>query len=379
MTFLPFEGLLVVALEQAVAAPLASSRLADAGARVIKLERPEGDFARGYDIHANGHSSYFTWLNRHKQSCRVDLSRDEDLALVRSMLGHADVFIQNLGPGAAERLGLGSAVLRAAWPRLITCDISGYAADTRYATRKAYDLMIQAEAGLAHITGAGDSGPSRIGISICDINTGMTAHAQILQALYKRERTGEGSAISIALFDVAAEAMSIPYIAARNAGSFAGRIGLAHPSIAPYGAYDFSDGKLLIAVQSEREWAQLCGDVLDEPELVNDPRFRNNSLRVENRSDVDAALSRAFSGMTAAQGIALLEKAKIAWGRVSTLEDLMTHEALATVTARAGDDEITMVAAPALIDGRRSGGGRVPALGEHDLLLREEFGPSTAH
>lgn len=372
------EGLLVVTLEQAVAAPLASSRLADAGARVIKLERAgEGDFARGYDDYASGHSTYFTWLNRHKQSCTVDLKSPGDLGLVRAMLAKADVFIQNLGPGATARLGLGSVELRAAFPRLITCDIRGYAEGTPDAARKAYDLMIQAEAGLAGVTGTEASGPSRVGVSICDITTGMTAHAQILEALYRRERTGEGCAISVALFDVAAEAMNIPYIAARNGGPHARRIGLAHPSIAPYGAYEFVDGTLLVAVQSEREWVQLCRDMLASPDLATDPRFASNSLRVTNRPAMEDIIRALFARMTTAEAIERLETAKIAWGRVSTLDDLMAHSALTTVTATAGEDRVEMVAGPAVVDGRRSGGGKVPALGEHDVALRAEFGSKT--
>lgn len=377
MTKGPLDGLLVVTLEQAVAAPLASSRLADAGARVIKLERAgEGDFARGYDDYAAGHSTYFTWLNRDKESCTVDLRSAADLALVKAMLARADVFIQNLGPGATERLGLGSDELRRAFPRLITCDIRGYAADTSDANRKAYDLMIQAESGLSGVTGTEASGPSRVGVSICDITTGMTAHAQILEALYKRERTGEGSAISVALFDVAAEAMNIPYIAARNGGPQARRIGLAHPSIAPYGAYDFLDGTLLVAVQSEREWLQLCRDILDQPGLAVDPRFASNSLRVVNRPAMEAIIRSAFAAMTTAAAIELLERGKIAWGRVSTLDDLLAHSALHTVAATAGDARIEMVAGPAMVDGHRTGGGKVPSLGEHDAPLRAEFGNS---
>ncbi|MFT3975563.1 MAG: CaiB/BaiF CoA-transferase family protein [Sphingomonas bacterium] len=369
----PLEGLIVVALEQAVAAPLATSRLADAGARVIKLERPEGDFARGYDTYAAGHSSYFTWLNRHKESCRVDLSRPDDLALVHAMLARADVFVQNLGPGAAGRLGLGAETLRARHPRLITCDIRGYAEGTPDAKRKAYDLMIQAEAGLSGVTGTEASGPSRIGVSVCDITTGMTAHAQILEALYRRERAGEGSAISVALFDVAAEIMNIPYISARNGGPIPRRIGLAHPSIAPYGAYGFRDGTLLISIQSEREWAQLCRDVLGDAGLAADPRFASNSLRVANRPALEEIVSGVFAAMTTKDAIEKLEAARIAWGRVSTMEDLMAHGALSTTIATAGDDVVTMVAGPALVDGHRAGGGKVPALGEHDAALRREF------
>ena len=367
------DGILVVALEQAVAAPLATSRLADAGARVIKLERREGDFARGYDNHAAGHATYFVWLNRGKESCRVDLGSAADRALVRRMLSAADVFVQNLGPGAADRLGLGSETLRREFPRLITCDIRGYAAGTPHAERKAYDLMIQAESGLADITGTASSGPSRIGVSICDIATGMTAHAQILEALYRRTRTGEGSAISVALFDVAAELMSVPYLAVRNGGPAPRRVGLAHPSIAPYGVFGLRDGSLLVAVQSDREWASFASTVLDAPALATDPRFATNSDRVANRPTMDAMIQDVFSTLTVEAAIARLDAARIAHGRVSTLDDLVRHDALSVATCLAGDAEIHMVAGPAVVDGRRTGGGRVPEIGEHDGALREEF------
>ena len=374
---LPLHGLLVVSLEQAVAAPLASSRLADAGARVIKLERAgDGDFARGYDDHAAGHSSYFTWLNRRKESCTVDLRSPADAELVLRMLAKADVFIQNLGPGAAARLGLGASDLRTRFPRLITCEIRGYSETSADRDRKAYDLMIQAEAGLAEITGSEASGPSRVGISICDITAGMTAHAQIVEALFKRERTGQGSAISVSLFDVAAEAMNIPYIAARNGGSPPRRVGLDHPSIAPYGAFDFQDGKLLVAVQSEHEWAALCRQMLGRSDLADDPRFASNGLRVANRAALHELLRRCFAGMTVEAAIVRLEAARIAWGRVSTLDDLIAHSALSTVFATAGDARIEMVAGPAVVDGRRRGGGDVPSLGAHDIPLRSEYSVS---
>lgn len=368
------EGILVVALEQAVAAPLATSRLADAGARVIKLEREEGDFARGYDDYANGHSSYFVWLNRHKESCRVDLRDPGDLALVRRMLAEADVFVQNLGPGATERLGLGAEALRGEFPRLITCDISGYARGTPHALRKAYDLMIQAETAMSELTGTESSGPSRIGISICDIMTGMTAHAQILQALYRRTVTGKGSAIAVNLFDVAAEAMSVPYIAARNGGPFARRVGLAHPSIAPYGAYDTRDGAVLIAVQSDREWVNFSAGVLRMPELGTDARFATNRDRVRNRPEMDAIIGGVLGTLGKAEALERAEAARIAYATVSTLQDLLDHDGLSHATCVQEDDLIHLIASPAVVDDERGGGGVVPALGQHDAALRGEFG-----
>jgi crotonobetainyl-CoA:carnitine CoA-transferase CaiB-like acyl-CoA transferase len=370
------DGVLVVSLEQAVAAPLATSRLADAGARVIKLERPEGDFARGYDAYAKSHSSYFVWLNRNKQSCRVDLREPEDMALVRAMLARADVFVQNLGPGATDRLGIGAATLRKAFPRITTCDIAGFSPDTPHAERKGYDLLIQAEAGLSELTGTAESGPSRIGISICDILTGMTAHAQILEALYKRTITGQGSAISLSLFDVAMEAMNVPYIAAANGGPFAKRVGLAHPSIAPYGGFAVADGNILIAVQNDREWIAFADKVLGRPELGRDPRFATNNARVLNRGEMESIISSIVGGMTKSQALAQLDEARVAWGQISTLKDLLAHDGARRTSCSQEGTAIELIAGPAVVDGERRGSGEAPALGQHDESLRAEFAAS---
>ena len=252
------DGLLVISLEQAVAAPYAASRLADAGARVIKVERPEGDFARGYDADANGHSSYFVWLNRGKESVALDLKQPDDLKIFKQMLSKADVFIQNLMPGALDRLGVSMADLRQADPRLITCDISGYGASGPFAQMKAYDFLVQAEVGLAQITGAPEE-PGRVGVSICDIAAGMTAHAAILQALVARAKTGEGRAIEVSLFHALADWMNVPYLQHHYGGREIRRPGLHHPTIAPYGAYRCGDDRmLLISIQNEREWLRLC-------------------------------------------------------------------------------------------------------------------------
>jgi crotonobetainyl-CoA:carnitine CoA-transferase CaiB-like acyl-CoA transferase len=368
------DGVTVVALEQAVAAPLATCRLADAGARVIKLERPEGDFARGYDDYVHGQSSYFVWINRGKESCTVDLKNPDDLALVEAILAQADVFVQNLAPGATERLGIGSAELRQRFPRLIVCDIGGYAPDTPDHERKAYDLLVQAEAGLAGVTGSENSGPSRVGISICDVGTGQAAYAAILEALFLRERTGAGAHLQLSLFDTMAEYMNVPYLGWRYGGREPKRLGLAHPSIAPYGVFHLADGDILIAIQNEREWKVLCEDVLGEPGLAPDPRFDRNTARVRNRESLDDTIQRKLGGRRLNELAELLDRVRIAYGRVSTMAGLADHPALATVRVETPEGMAELVAPPVIVDGRRAGGGRVPRLGEHDAALRREFG-----
>ncbi|MEZ5922920.1 MAG: CaiB/BaiF CoA-transferase family protein [Hyphomicrobiaceae bacterium] len=368
------EGLLVVALEQAVAAPLATSRLADAGARVIKLERSEGDFARGYDDYVKGQSSYFVWNNRGKESCTVDLKAAADLALVEAMLSKADVFVQNLAPGATERLGLGSADLRRRHPRLIVCDIGGYAMGTPDGDRKAYDLLIQAEAGLAGLTGSEGSGPSRVGISITDISTGVAAFAAILEALYKRERTGEGSHLQLSLFDTIAELMNVPYLAFKGTGKEPRRIGLAHPSIAPYGVFRAADGELLISIQNEREWAVFCAEVLEDPGLATDARFKSNAARVAHRAELDQIVASVL-GMQPVDALCRsLDDARIAYGRVSSVADLSRHRSLTTAATETPEGRVEIVAPPVVVDGQRAAPGRVPGLGEHSRALRCEFG-----
>jgi crotonobetainyl-CoA:carnitine CoA-transferase CaiB-like acyl-CoA transferase len=373
------EGTLVVALEQAVAAPLATSRLADAGARVIKLERPEGDFARGYDDYVHGQSSYFVWNNRGKESCVVDLKRPEDLALVEAMLARADIFVQNLAPGATDRLGLGSARLRARYPRLIVCDIGGYAPGTPDYERKAYDLLIQAEAGLAGVTGSAESGPSRVGISICDIATGQAAYAAILEALLRRERSGRGSLLQLSLFDTMAEYMNVPYLARRYGGREPRRLGLAHPSIAPYGAFRTRDGSVLISIQNEREWAVFCTEVLGDETLISDPRFSRNTDRVRHRDELDPLIQAVFQGFGTAELSGLLDRCRIAYGRVSSIDDLISHRSAtaARVETPAGAAEV--LAPPVAIDGSRPALGRVPALGQDTEALRKEFSAGHAY
>lgn len=372
------EGILVVALEQAVAAPVASCRLADAGARIIKLERAEGDFSRGYDDYAEGLSSYFVWINRGKESCRVDLKDPNDLALVETMLAEADVFIQNLAPGATGRLGIGSAALRQRHPKLITCDISGYAPGTPHYTRKAYDLLIQAEAGLSAITGSESSGPMRIGISIADIATGNAAYAAILEALLRRARTGQGSHIQLSLFDTIADLMNVPYLTRRYGGIEPPKLGLAHPSIAPYGVFRLADAEVLLAVQSEPEWRILARDVLRDDGLADDPRFASNVLRVRNRAVLDAAIQAILAPRSFDETTAALDKARIAYGTVSHVGDLISHPAATALPVETQNGSIEVLAPPAIVDGKRTVMRRVPALGEHETALRQEFAPKAA-
>jgi crotonobetainyl-CoA:carnitine CoA-transferase CaiB-like acyl-CoA transferase len=367
------EGTIVIALEQAVAAPFATCRLADAGARVIKLERPEGDFARGYDHHVHGQSSYFVWINRGKESCRVDLRRPEDLDLVRSMLAGADIFVQNLAPGAIDRLGLGSAELRASHPRLVVCDIGGYAPGTPDETRKAYDLLIQAEAGLAHVTGSEQSGPSRVGVSICDIVTGQTAYAAILEALVRRQKTGKGAHLQISLFDTIAEYMNVPYLACRYGGKEPRRVGLAHPSIAPYGAFHTRDGCVVLAIQNEREWKMFCDEVLGESEMASDERFASNTERVRNRAALDRHVQARLGELSLAELCDALDRARIARGQVSTMRDLMSHPSATFASVMTPEGIVELLAPAVIVDGQRPALGRVPSLGEHDEALRREF------
>src|SRR3982750_1068102 len=283
---LPLEGLTVIAVEQAVAAPFCSSRLADAGAHVIKGERPEGDFARGYDAAARGQSSYFVWLNRGKDSAVLDLATKEGRAALETLIARADVLLQNLKPGSMDKLGFSLDRLRKDYPKLICCTISGYGDSGPYADRKAYDLLIQAESGLASITG-GPEGPSRVGISVVDIATGATAHASILEALIARGRTGKGADIRVSMFNVMADWMTVPLLNA-EAGNPPQRLGLAHPSVAPYGAFESRDGTdVLISIQNDREWRILAAEVLGDAALGTDPRYATNVARVRNRPDMD--------------------------------------------------------------------------------------------
>src|SRR5262245_25321835 len=320
----PLEGLLVVSLEQAVAAPFCTMRLADAGARVIKLERPEGDFGRGYDDVALGQSSYFVWLNRGKESVTVDLKLAHDRALLDALLERADVFVQNLKPGAVDRMGYPVDALCRTHPRLIACSISGYGETGPMAQRKAYDLLVQAESGLASITG-GPSEAARVGFSIVDIATGAVAAQAILEALYGRTVSGRGADIRLSMFDTIVEWMAVPFLHAAH-GRPPRRIGLAHPSIAPYGVFRSRDGKpILISIQNEREWAILCNEVLADPGFMTDHRFSSNVARVQNRADTDARVAAGFSALDASQLVERLSQADIAFAFVNEITDLLSH------------------------------------------------------
>ena len=367
------EGVLVVSLEQAVAAPYAASRLADAGARVIKVERPEGDFARNYDADAHGYSSYFVWLNRGKESIALDLKQPADLEIFKAMLSKADVFIQNLMPGALDRLGVSMAALREADPRLITCDISGYGASGPFAHMKAYDFLVQAEVGLAQITGAPEE-PGRVGVSICDIAAGMTAHAAILQAMVARGRTGQGRAIEVSLFHALADWMNVPYLQHHYGGREIRRPGLHHPTIAPYGAYRCGDEKmLLISIQNEREWVRLCTEVLDQPDLPHDPKFDSNVHRVQNRAALDAIMNGVFSQYLVDKIADKLQTAQIAFGRLNDMDAFTQHPQNRFVAVRTSAGDVQLLSPGAIVNGALPRLGAVPDLGQHSDTIRAEF------
>src|SRR5215510_1256136 len=324
---LPLSGLLVVSLEQAVAAPMCTCRLADAGARVIKIERPEGDFARGYDKLAKGESAYFVWLNRGKESIVLDLARPDDKALLERMLAKADVFVQNLKPGAIAKLGFAIERLRETFPRLIVCSVSGYGETGPYAARKAYDLLIQAESGLASVTG-GPEAPARVGVSVVDVAAGLNAYQAILEALIARARSGQGAALSVSMFDAMAEWMTVPLLQ-QEGGQPPGRLGLAHPSIAPYGVFRTRDGvDILISIQNDREWRVLAEKVLGDKALAADPAFATNPDRMKRRAETDARVAAVFGATDEAALTQKLTDNDIAFARVNATADLAVHPQL---------------------------------------------------
>jgi len=374
---LPLSGLLVISLEQAVAAPMCTCRLADAGARVIKIERPEGDFARGYDDLVHGECSYFVWLNRGKESVVLDLARAEDKALLAAMIARADVFVQNLKPGAAARLGFSMEWLRRAHPRLICCSISGFGDSGPLAQRKAYDMLIQAESGLASITGTSE--PSRVGVSVVDIASGMDAYEAILEALIAREKTGEGAALSISMFDAMADWMTVPLLQ-QEAGAPPQRMGLAHTSISPYGAFRSRDGiDILISIQSDREWRVLAEKVLGDAALACDPAFATNVERVKRRTETDGKVAAVFGALDADALEQKLAAADIAFARVNSPADLARHPHLRRITIGTPSGPVSY---PAPAEQRAASTrryGPVPALGEHTAAVRAEFMPSAVY
>ena len=373
---LPLDGITVVAVEQAVAAPFATRQLADLGARIIKIERPGvGDFARGYDATVNGMASHFVWLNRSKQSLTLDLKQPEAIEVLRRLLGRADVFIHNLAPGAMSRLGFASAEVRRAHPRLVVCEVSGYGSDGPYRDKKAYDLLVQSETGVLSITGSEEE-PAKVGISVADIAAGMYAFSSVLAALLRRERTGEGSALEVSLFDSLAEWMSYPVYYAYG-GAPPPRSGARHAVIAPYGPYAAGDGKIVyLGLQNEREWARFCAQVLLRPEMAADARFSSNPRRVEHRAELDAAITMAFSSLTAEQVIGRLEAAQIANARMNTVQELIDHPQLGARTRwRSVPSEggpVRMLVPPFNFAGMEIPMSAIPSVGEHtDAILAE--------
>ena len=365
------DGMTVVSLEQAVAAPYCGLMLADAGARVIKVERPEGDFARGYDAGANGQSAIFAWLNRGKESICLNLKDPEDLAVMHRMLAKADVFVSNLAPGSVARMGLGGAELRRDNPGLITCMISGYGQSGAAAKKKAYDFLIQAESGLCSVTGSAES-PARVGLSLTDLSTGLTAFSAILRALIQRGRTGRGIDLEISMFDVLADWMNMPLLAHRYMGGAPARSGLKHSFIAPYGAFGCRDGaQVLISVQSNREFAALCRQVLQRPELPEDPRFSENPERYAHRDALDAIVADCFAQFTAAEMVDKLDAAQIANAQLNSVADLSDHPFLRNSVAQIGDCDVSLAALP--VTSHAGPGQKVPNLGAQTEALRAEF------
>jgi itaconate CoA-transferase len=374
----PLEGITVVAVEQAVAAPFATRQLADLGARVIKIERPDvGDFARSYDSAARGLSSHFVWLNRSKESLTLDLKRHEAKLVLGRLLEKADVFIQNLLPGATERLGFGARELRTKYPRLIVCDLSGYGSSGPYRDKKAYDLLVQAETGLISITGTSEI-PCKVGISAADIACGMYAYTGILTALLVREKTGHGIALETSLFDSLAEWMSYPAYYAIG-GTAPPRSGASHAVIAPYEPVQSGDGKTVyIGLQNEREWKRFCEFVLRKPELTADRRFDANAKRVENRAELDEEMRQVFGKLTAAEIVARLEAAQIANARMNKVQEFMEHPQL---KARGRWSEVgtsvgplPALLPPVIMENVETVMSQVPALGQHNDAILGELG-----
>lgn len=369
----PLDGLLVVALEQAVAAPLCSGRLADAGARVIKIERSQGDFARHYDYVVHGESANFVWLNKGKESLVLDIKQPDDANLLERILAKADVFIQNLAPGAAQRAGFGSDDLRQRYPRLITCDITGYGEEATLARMKAYDLLVQAETGLCSLTGGPES-PGRVGVSVCDIAAGMNAYQGVLEAIIQRGITGKGSGLSVSLFDGMADWMTVPLLFQDYTGNAPKRLGLRHPSIAPYGAFETSDGKqIVISIQNEREWARFADDILGHPEWAADGPFCSAVLRVENRTELDKIVADTFAKFTSDVICEKLLRSQIAFGRLNDVKGLSTHPALRRIRVDSPSGPIDLPAPPVKVTGQNREYGPIPEIGSHSDRIREEF------
>jgi len=378
----PLDGITVIALEQAVAAPFATRQLADLGARVIKIERPNtGDFARGYDETVKGMSSHFVWLNRSKESLTLDLKHSRAAPILERLLDRADIVIQNLAPGAARRLGLGADSLLPKYPRLIVCDISGYGHNGPYASKKAYDLLVQAEAGVLSVTGTADT-PSKVGISIGDIATGMYAYSGILTALYQREKSGKGTRIEVTLFEALAEWMGYPLYYTHFGGTPPARTGPDHATIVPYGRYQTGDGKsVMLGLQNEREWSVFCEKVLLQPELAHDLRYDSNSKRAAKRAEINALIGKAFAALTSEQLIGRLDASGIANARINSPDEVWEHPQLkARNRWREMDSPVGPLATllpPATMADFEARLDKIPALGEHTEPILAELGYSS--
>ncbi len=378
----PLEGITVVSLEQAVAAPFATRQLADFGARVIKVERPgAGDFARSYDTTVKGMSSHFVWLNRSKESLTLDLKKPEAKEIVGRLLEGADVFVQNLAPGAAGRLGLGAGELRKENPRLIVCAVSGYGSSGPYKDKKAYDLLVQCETGLVSITGAPDT-PSKVGVSAADIAAGMYAYTGVLTALYEREKTGEGASFEVSLFEALGEWMGYPAYYTAYGGKEPPRTGASHAAIAPYGPFSAGDGKeVFLGLQNEREWKKFCEAVLEKPRLSEDPRFATNSKRVENSEDLGREIRGAFGNLSSEEALERLEGAGIANARLRSVPEFVEHPQLeARGRWREVDSlegPIRALMPPVTMEGFEPVMEAIPKVGEHTEAILEEIGYSS--
>ncbi|MFI8189299.1 CaiB/BaiF CoA transferase family protein [Streptomyces sp. NPDC085946] len=381
---LPLSGITVVSVEQAAAAPYATRQLADLGARVIKVERPGGgDFARRYDTTVHGESSYFVWLNRSKESVTLDLKTGPGRRILDRLLADADVFVQNLAPGAAVRMGLGPQDLRERFPSLIPCTISGYGTTGPWADRKAYDLLVQCQTGLVSLTG-NEHGPARVGISVADIAAGMYAYSGVLTALFTRATTGTVRAVEVSLFEALAEWMGQPAYYTRYGGSQPPRIGTQHATIAPYGAYPTADGKdVLFSIQNEREWAALCERFLRRPDLVDDPRFATGSDRVAHRDELNAVVAARFAELTGDEATKLLDGAGIANAGVNDVEDFLAHPVLGARdrwrdVRIPGGAVVSALLPPADLAGTTARMDPVPAVGEHTETVLAELGYDAA-
>jgi len=376
---LPLEGITVVALEQAVAAPFATRQLADLGARVIKIERPRvGDFARDYDATVRGLSSHFVWLNRSKESLTLDVKHAKAQEILGRLIARADVFIQNLAPGAARRLALSAETLLPTHPRLIICDISGYGDSGPYAAKKAYDLLVQSEAGVLSVTGTPET-PSKVGISIADIATGVYAYSGILTALYQREKTGKGGRIEVTMLDSLAEWMGYPLYYTHFGGKAPARSGPDHATIVPYGRYRTGDGNyVMLGLQNEREWAAFCGEILGQPQLARDARYDSNHKRNLRRAEIATLVEQVFAGLTAAQVVSRLDSAGIANARVNTPEEVWEHPQLKARQrwrdVNSPEGVLPALLPPATHDGFEARFEAVPGIGQHTATVLAELG-----